>query len=732
MSLPRLLLLRGGRLAARCAGAAAATRCAATAAAAAATSRLPPAFLRASSSLPSLDAIAAALAQLESGSDVEAAVITLRAAAAASDAPAAAALSLGRWHLWGDIAARDCREGLRFLYAATTHPTTSADAAYWIGRAWTQMDSLRPARGAVGLTADPTPELSGTTSDPAAAAGVIAEVRAFRKQARRDRAIREAGGIPSTGPGSRALPSTPAARLLPDALPRSPLPAHAASDAAAVDSVPLRADWSRAYAWLFFAASRDHADAQVALGNLCMRAEPPQVAQAVAWYELAAGLAPTAGRATDSVGGGEGSSASSPRRGDESSATSSDGSSTSEPATSSIVVPTGHPDALYNLGMLYYEGVPGAVPADPRRAAGLFAAAADAMDPSALFWCGHACYVGNAAAGVPQSLPPAIRYLELAASQGHGGAAYYLSNHYAGEATRAGEGGSALACGQQQQQSPVERKAVWAADMSAHPPSSPLSSVGFDVPLVAPTAVLPPAGTASAACCGGGGCGSRRGGTGAPTRPSPAALIASSLHFRSLALAARDPDALFDEADALYHGRGGRPADVRAALALYDEAGAGGNADALVCAGAILFHGLPPLPPGGSGAVADTVRRPTGTPTGPVPREPTAPAPSGTLVGGAAMSPDYAGAMARYEAAAQLGSIPAWSNVAAMTALGQGTPSNLPAARYITGTVIPALQRAAADAAAAVAAIDEMEASAAGTAAAGAGVVCGGKSAAGS
>lgn len=318
----------------------------------------------------------------------------LLTSAAAAGLPVASG-RLGRWYLYGLYGCpRDTRRALALLQAAAR--AGDATAQYWLGYAWWKMDSflaqeaaLRDAASSLadgaanatpsdsaadkgGAPAVPDPTVPETEAEAearvVAAKGVIESIRKMRQANKIGKQLRrraEAG-----------LPSPPSAA--------SPAP-YEADDPAAV---PLRSDTSRAHYWLLRAAEQDSADAQVALGNLYLHAEPRgQVQQAIAWYELAA----------------------------------QEQTETGQPP---------HPDALYNLGMIYYEGVPGEVSRDPPRAVEYFTRAADQLDTSALFWLGHAHRVGDDAAGIRTNGRKALRYLELAAGQGHAGAQHYLAQAY--------------------------------------------------------------------------------------------------------------------------------------------------------------------------------------------------------------------------------------------------------------------------------------------------------------
>jgi len=81
-----------------------------------------------------------------------------------------------------------------------------------------------------------------------------------------------------------------------------------------------------------------------------------------------------------------------------------------------------HPDALYNLGLLYYEGFHDSLEIDPARSFLLIKTAADVCnDPSALFFVGHIGLQGDEK--IPKKIiPDDIKYawncVKSAADQG--------------------------------------------------------------------------------------------------------------------------------------------------------------------------------------------------------------------------------------------------------------------------------------------------------------------------
>lgn len=115
-------------------------------------------------------------------------------------------------------------------------------------------------------------------------------------------------------------------------------------------------------------------------------------------------------------------------------------------------------------------------------------------------------------------------------------------------------------------------------------------------------------------------------------------------YFLEEAAAADHADALFELGDAHYHGRDGYPVSLVAALKYYERAAASGHAGALLSAGAMHYHG------------------------------------HGT-------KQDHEAAFGRYQAAADMGNMQAWRNIAAMYAAGEGVPASVPTAKAILAMV---------------------------------------------
>jgi TPR repeat protein len=144
-------------------------------------------------------------------------------------------------------------------------------------------------------------------------------------------------------------------------------------------------DDTQAVEWIRRAAENDHLDAKVKLGNLCLQQETPLAKAAMEWYSDAALRKPP------------------------------------------------HPDALFNLGLLLFEGVPDADPPvepNPKGAIPFFMKAAEVGDPSAQFFMGHLLRTGNPELGIEAQTLSSLIMLENAAKNGHSGAMFYLAQLY--------------------------------------------------------------------------------------------------------------------------------------------------------------------------------------------------------------------------------------------------------------------------------------------------------------
>jgi TPR repeat protein len=157
-----------------------------------------------------------------------------------------------------------------------------------------------------------------------------------------------------------------------------------------------KADSTKAVEWIRRAADNSHWDAHVVLGNLCQSHDPPLALTASAWYL----------RVADPRAAGQ---------------------------SSSHRAPAPHPDALYNLGLMLFEGVEHADPPFPaNRTASIayFVKAAEAGDAAAQLFMGQLLHQGDEELGITPNLDSALMLLERAAKAEHSGALYYLAQLY--------------------------------------------------------------------------------------------------------------------------------------------------------------------------------------------------------------------------------------------------------------------------------------------------------------
>uniref|UniRef100_K3X6E8 Uncharacterized protein n=1 Tax=Globisporangium ultimum (strain ATCC 200006 / CBS 805.95 / DAOM BR144) TaxID=431595 RepID=K3X6E8_GLOUD len=148
-----------------------------------------------------------------------------------------------------------------------------------------------------------------------------------------------------------------------------------------------KADSTKAVEWIRRAADNNHREAHVQLGNLCLSQEPPLAFAASEWYSRAA----------------------------------------------SARDPNPHPDALYNLGLMLYDGVEDAEPPFPAsKSASIpyFVKAAEVGDASAQFFMGHLLHHGDEELGISANMDSALMLINKAAEKGHGGAHFYLAQLY--------------------------------------------------------------------------------------------------------------------------------------------------------------------------------------------------------------------------------------------------------------------------------------------------------------
>lgn len=83
-------------------------------------------------------------------------------------------------------------------------------------------------------------------------------------------------------------------------------------------------------------------------------------------------------------------------------------------------------DALFNLGMIYYDGIKNVVDPDVKKSFAFFQEAASLGDPESCYWIGHCLISGEGGNGV-SDVVLGVEYMEKAASLNHPGANYYLA-----------------------------------------------------------------------------------------------------------------------------------------------------------------------------------------------------------------------------------------------------------------------------------------------------------------
>jgi len=89
-------------------------------------------------------------------------------------------------------------------------------------------------------------------------------------------------------------------------------------------------------------------------------------------------------------------------------------------------LPTPVPDALFNLGTLYFSGQPGLVEANHQRSLAYFERSAECGDASALFWLGH-CHMAGEGGVANVDEEKGLKLLQSAAELGHPAAHYHLA-----------------------------------------------------------------------------------------------------------------------------------------------------------------------------------------------------------------------------------------------------------------------------------------------------------------
>jgi TPR repeat protein len=286
------------------------------------------------------------------------------------------------------------------------------------------------------------------------------------------------------------------------------------------DSAPRKlTDYEIGVDWLRQAARGDNAKAMCYLGNLLLNgsgsekseAIPDDAFEALLWYERASKLVPPS------------------------------------------------PDALFNLGTLYFDGREGLVTPDLIKSFSYFQRAADLNDISSQFWVGH-CYLSGEG-GVSRPDPVlALKYLKLAADGGHSSAMYHLATIYR----------SGLSVEDVLRVSSTSRNHDHSHEHD-HACTHNHDHSHSHVHDSSPAACAPPPALT------------------APTVAANKELFFSYLHQ---AVAAEDADALYCLADMHIQGLEGLPKDEVKGRELVELASARGHAEATVSLGAMYYHGL--------------------------------------------------------------------------------------------------------------------------------------------
>ena len=88
-----------------------------------------------------------------------------------------------------------------------------------------------------------------------------------------------------------------------------------------------------------------------------------------------------------------------------------------------------HPDALFNLGTLYFNGIEDLLESNEESSLPYFERAASLGDEASLYWVGH-CYLSGEGGVIERDLQKAMAFLQSAADKGHVGAHYHLAVIY--------------------------------------------------------------------------------------------------------------------------------------------------------------------------------------------------------------------------------------------------------------------------------------------------------------
>ncbi|CAH0482211.1 unnamed protein product [Peronospora belbahrii] len=152
-----------------------------------------------------------------------------------------------------------------------------------------------------------------------------------------------------------------------------------------MDAAQMQLDAVKAVEWIRRAADNCNRDAHVQLGNLCLSHSPPMAMEASSWY------------------------------------------------TNVTKDENPHPDALYNLGVMLFDGVHHAEPPFPENKSAsipFFVRAAEVGDVSAQFFMGTLLHQGDKDLGIEPNFTSGFMLIEMAASKGHPSALFYLAQLY--------------------------------------------------------------------------------------------------------------------------------------------------------------------------------------------------------------------------------------------------------------------------------------------------------------
>ena len=221
------------------------------------------------------------------------------------------------------------------------------------------------------------------------------------------------------------------------------------------------------------------------------------------------------------------------------------------------------PDALFNLGTLYFDGKDGAVAPDLSKSLAYFTRSADLGDASAQFWVGHCHMTGEGGAPWPDP-GNALKYLLAAAEQGHTSAMYHLATMYR----------NGLSSEEVSRSKPPDRGSACSHDHDHAHDHGHCDGTGPKSADTPSTASVPSSSPPSSV-------------------PADKQLFFKYLHQ---AVAAEDPDALYCLADMHMQGLEGLPVDEVKGRELVEQASGRGHVEATVSLGAMHYHGHCGLP----------------------------------------------------------------------------------------------------------------------------------------